>query len=164
MEDALIFLGIFTITLLIYYAWLVVALAWIHYPEGIIKTAIRRRREMKKSYMIVITAKGDVAMIEQKGEPELETLHKLVGGYIEVVGTGLADDIKMIIDEEGKFKDYPVNRLASDMATLFPGDYIAGDAVLLRRSGENLLPIDEARARRIGIILGITKTAKGGKS
>ena len=32
MEDALIFLGIFTITLLIYYAWLVVALAWIHYP------------------------------------------------------------------------------------------------------------------------------------
>ncbi len=68
----------------------------------------------------------------------LEELHALVGGWIEVVY--LPDGRLMVIDEEGKLKGYSRNEKATRLAAsrLFPGDYIAGTAVLvsLQEMGE----------------------------
>ena len=61
----------------------------------------------------------------------LEELQAIVGGYIELVK--LTDDVVMIVDEEGKFKDYPMNYAATALwAKCHPGysDWIAGDVVV----------------------------------
>ena len=66
-------------------------------------------------------------------EPTLQEMQKFVGGYIEVVY--LNKESMMIIDEEGKLKDKPVNKEATDLAhkheAIFNTDYIAGDAMVL---------------------------------
>jgi hypothetical protein len=64
---------------------------------------------------------------------DLKRLQTLVGGFIEVVhpvpfGGPIFDDVVMIVDDEGKLKDKPVNVLAS---ALYNGyDPIVGDVVL----------------------------------
>lgn len=78
----------------------------------------------------------------------LEELQALVGGFIEMVTLGISyPDRKkerkaLIIDEEGKLKNKPVNDLASVVwhsyatrAGLMP-DHIVGDAVLVLVTGE----------------------------
>lgn len=58
----------------------------------------------------------------------LEELQKLVGGYIEI--KKLHSGQFLVIDEEGKIKDKPVNLNASKLFNALPYDYIVGDAVL----------------------------------
>ena len=36
----------------------------------------------------------------------------------------------MVIDEEGKLKDFPRNEAATQLVTLFAGDYISEDALV----------------------------------
>ena len=66
-------------------------------------------------------------------EPTLTEMQKFVGGYIEVVYLG--KESMMIIDEEGKIKEKPINQEATDIAheheAIFNTDYIAGDAMIL---------------------------------
>ena len=66
-------------------------------------------------------------------EPTLTEMQKFVGGYIEVVY--LNKESMMIIDEEGKIKDKPLNKEATDIAhehkAIYNTDYIAGDAMIL---------------------------------
>jgi len=65
--------------------------------------------------------------------PSLKKLQDMVGGYIQVV------EIKgkqIIIDEEGKLKDKPLNEEATDLWGV-DYDIIVGDAVVL--SGKALL-------------------------
>ena len=66
-------------------------------------------------------------------EPTLKEMQEFVGGYIEVVY--LNKESMMIIDEEGKIKEKPVNKEATDIAhenqAIFNTDYIAGDAMIL---------------------------------
>ena len=66
-------------------------------------------------------------------EPTLKDMQEFVSGYIEVVY--LNKESMMIIDEEGKIKDKPINKEATDIAhkhqAIFNTDYIAGDAMIL---------------------------------
>jgi len=65
--------------------------------------------------------------------PSLKELQDMAGGYIQVV------EIKgkqIIIDEEGKLKDKPLNEEATDLWGV-DYDIIVGDAVVL--SGKALL-------------------------
>jgi len=66
------------------------------------------------------------------GEFTLEELQGLVGGLIQIIN--LPDGRLMVMDEEGKLKGKPRNRTATKLAmeVLFEGDYIAGDAVIIR--------------------------------
>ena len=68
----------------------------------------------------------------------LEELQAMVGGWLEVVY--LPDGNLLVIDEEGKLKNYPRNEQATRLAAsrLFRGDYIAGNAVIvtLQERGE----------------------------
>ena len=66
-------------------------------------------------------------------EPTLQEMQKFVGGYIEVVYLG--KESMMIIDEEGKLKEKPINQEATDIAhehkAIYNTDYIAGDVMIL---------------------------------
>lgn len=61
----------------------------------------------------------------------LDELRALIGGYLEVVR--LSPGHMMLLDEEGKLKHLPYNLVATVLAapSLFPGDYIAGTAVVM---------------------------------
>ena len=61
-------------------------------------------------------------------DPSLSDAQKFVGGWVEVVQV---NDGILIIDEEGKLKDKPVNEVASKMYADKYGDedIIVGDAI-----------------------------------
>ncbi len=61
----------------------------------------------------------------------LQELQKLVGGYIEMVRT--VDGKQMIINEEGKLNDLPVNDKATVLYVHCLADVIVGDAVILEK-------------------------------
>lgn len=67
------------------------------------------------------------------GEIELKFCQSLVGGYVELVY--FSDGSAMMVNEEGKIHDLPLNRFATVIASLkgglFEGDYICGDAVFI---------------------------------
>ena len=68
-----------------------------------------------------------------KEKPTLKKMQEIVGGFIEVVY--LNDDEVMIIDEDGKGKNKPVNAKATIQATrnkaIFNNDWIAGDVIIM---------------------------------
>ena len=82
-----------------------------------------------------------VVFVPANGKPEKrhinadDTLHefqRLVGGYIEIVRPYmLPNDWVMVIDEEGKLKGKPVNRVCTALYAS-SWDNIVGDAFLLR--------------------------------
>jgi hypothetical protein len=64
-------------------------------------------------------------------------------GFVETVK--LNDDNLLLIDEDGKNKNYPINVKATELAhhseSIFPSDYIVGD-VLLFENGNFLDDLD----------------------
>ena len=64
----------------------------------------------------------------KEDSPSLSEAQKFVGGWVEVVQV---NDGVLIIDEEGKLKDKPVNEVASKMYADKYGDedIIVGDAI-----------------------------------
>lgn len=61
---------------------------------------------------------------------QLGELQKIVGGYIEIVS--LLDNEIMVINEEGKLSDLPINENATEIYNEVDGfyDYIAGDVLV----------------------------------
>ena len=66
----------------------------------------------------------------KEDSPSLSEAQKFVGGWVEVVQV---NDGVLIIDEEGKLKDKPVNEVASKMYADKYGDedIIVGDAIFI---------------------------------
>tara|TARA_R100000900_G_scaffold51941_1_gene41535 strand:- start:13 stop:270 length:258 start_codon:yes stop_codon:yes gene_type:complete len=66
----------------------------------------------------------------KEDSPSLSDAQKFVGGWVEVVAV---NDGILIIDEEGKLKDKPVNEIASKMYADKYGDadIIVGDAIYI---------------------------------
>lgn len=66
----------------------------------------------------------------------LKELQYYVGGYIELVH--LNDNQFLIINEEGKLHNLPINKKATDLARdahcIFACDYIVGDAVIIEQN------------------------------
>ena len=81
----------------------------------------------------VLHIDGTQTMVTPTSPPafSLEELQAMVGGWLEVVY--LPDGNLLVIDEEGKLKNYPRNEQATRLAAsrLFRGDYIAGTAVIV---------------------------------
>jgi hypothetical protein len=70
----------------------------------------------------------------QDGETfHVEELKDVIGGYLEVVS--LFDGRLMLLDEDGKRKQAPLNEVATDMASevLQPFDYVVGTVVIVSR-------------------------------
>lgn len=66
----------------------------------------------------------------------LKELQYYVGGYIELVR--LNDNQFLIINEEGKLHNLPINKKATDLARaahcIFASDYIVGDAIIIEQN------------------------------
>ncbi len=82
---------------------------------------------------------SNIAEFKDFGEPLLDNLQKEVGGYIEVVHPKyLPKGLCIVVDDEGLFKESPINRAASAIyGTLEHGHPIVGDAVILREDFVN---------------------------
>lgn len=104
-------------------------------------------------YMIVIPAKNRSFMLKcDEGDgAKLETLQKLVSGYVETVPSALdatwareeADRLVLLVDEDGHLKCKAANQKATRLA---PADVtengkqpIVGAAVLMFQRGDKLL-------------------------
>jgi hypothetical protein len=74
----------------------------------------------------VIRTDGTREELEDR-PPTLEEMQEVVGGYIEVVASAQDPDEILIVNEEGRLKDLPVNELASLVAQRV----IVGDVVVL---------------------------------
>ena len=69
--------------------------------------------------------------VEELPDAKYETIRAGVGGgWVQAIP--LYDGNYMYIDEEGKMKSLPLNFIATSIArpTLFPDDFICGDAVI----------------------------------
>lgn len=79
---------------------------------------------------------GEIIDIEPKNKKDftLEELNDIVGGYIELVI--LPDGQYMVVNEEGKIKNLPVNDNATEIyrSKIGPWDYIVGDCLICKIS------------------------------
>lgn len=91
------------------------------------RTGQERKREVMAT---IIRVNGDRQVVT---DISLDSLQEIVGGYIEVLRLRAPDGWGIIINEEGKLQDLPVNEVATEFAShlLLPNDCIVGDAVLL---------------------------------
>ena len=94
------------------------------------------------------------AIIKPPGQPaftreienSLKALQDLVGGYIEPVR--LSGGICMIVNEEGKLQNLPVNQTATDLSAAY-NDVIVGNAILLGTTDEDFIGLTERAAQNI---------------
>lgn len=79
---------------------------------------------------LLIPVDGEPREVEQTG---LDDLQKLVGGDIQMLDHPERSDLRVVIDEEGKLKERPLNESATRLMRpiLRRDDYIVGDAVLI---------------------------------
>ena len=93
--------------------------------------------------MLVVHVPARSGKPKQVNIPDDNTLHglqDLVGGFIEIVRPRLLPrDWVMIVDDEGKLKDYEINALGTILYHS-PWDTINGDIVLVR---EDMVPDEE---------------------
>lgn len=113
---------------------------------------------------IVVTTDLNVR-IEEFGDPLYKTVGMAVGGYIEHVKPArLRHPYCMIVNEEGRLLDLPLNPIGSFFyGTDQHGEPIAGNIVVMKdgyRDGErDIVGLNDVEAEEIkNIILGLMKT------
>ena len=91
--------------------------------------------------VVLVPAKGKPKKVDIPDSDTLHGMQKLVGGgFIEIVRPKLLPrDWVMVVDDEGKLKDYPVNLLGTILYNS-PWDTINGDLFLCR---EDMVPDEE---------------------
>ena len=90
------------------------------------------------------------------GHLPLKDLQDMVGGNIETVPTVLVDgwsrekgvQIMMLVNEEGKLQELPVNQLATNLSVLWD-DVVVGNAVILGARGDELIGLTREAAENI---------------
>lgn len=69
--------------------------------------------------------------------------------WFEVVSVKVGQlDCILILDEEGKYNNQSVNPLATHLYNN-PYDYIVGDVIIAKRSGEDIIAFNEDEAKEI---------------
>lgn len=113
---------------------------------------------------IVVTTDLNVR-IEEFGDPLYKTVGTAVGGYIEHVKPArLRHPYCMIVNEEGRLLDLPLNPIGSFFyGTDQHGEPIVGNIVIMKdgyRDGErDIVGLNDVEAEEIkNIILGLMKT------
>ena len=106
-----------------------------------------------KEYVIQITPDFDLNIRELDPGNILGDLQSLCGGYIQTVLARFQEqNMVLVLDEEGKLKDKPVNVIATWLSD-FQMDKIVGPAVLCReglRDGEpDLVGFDGEEAAKL---------------
>ena len=78
----------------------------------------------------------------------LDYLQSEVDGYIETVRIKDTPNrhLLMVIDEEGKLKNKPINDLAGKIAYIRFDDYIVGDVVIVKEQDEDFVSLTDDEA------------------
>lgn len=105
----------------------------------------------KSKYALVANPGAPFKAIPCADEPSLEWLQEKVGGYIETVPVldSIGSNLVMVVDEDGKYKDYTPNLLATAAAPLHIFDFIVGTAVILQADGDELRGFDYNETKAI---------------
>ncbi|MGN0657483.1 MAG: DUF3846 domain-containing protein [Ruminiclostridium sp.] len=96
---------------------------------------------MEKEIRVVIIEPGEPSY--QKTIPNtLEAFQEIVGGYIEVVT--FPDKCCMIVNEEGKYKGLPYNKLATHIYKLKHNinDFVVGTAIIADTREDEFISLD----------------------
>ena len=84
----------------------------------------------------------------------LDKLHQLVNGYIEVIYASRFAPLVMILNEEGRLLNLPVNKAATAWQNDVYGNEInepiVGDVVIMRADGDNLIGLNPKLAKQLG--------------
>jgi len=83
---------------------------------------------------ILIKSNGEEINVLPKNKRDftLEELQKLVSGLIEIVRT--KDNKTMVINEEGKINDLPINYKATEIYPYNEFDFIVGDVLICQEN------------------------------
>lgn len=85
--------------------------------------------------IVYLKASGEKTEVVADMCPPFEDLQAFVGGYIQMIYTECdGQQAMLLMDEEGKIKEKPVNMAATwfgRVGGIAPFDYVVGDAVLL---------------------------------
>ena len=97
--------------------------------------------------IIKIKPNGMVEQIDCE-DITLDYLQSEVDGYIETVRIKDMPNrhLLMVIDEEGKLKNKPINDLAGKIAYIRFDDYIVGDVVIVKEQDEDFVPLTDDEA------------------
>lgn len=80
----------------------------------------------------------------------LDKLHDLVGGYIEIVRASRIAPLVMIINEEGRRLNLPLNKNATAWQSAIHGcQQIVGDVVVMCQIGEDLVGLNPKLAKQL---------------
>ena len=80
----------------------------------------------------------------------LDKLHELVGGYIEIVRASRIAPLVMIINEEGRLLNLPLNKNATAWQSAIHGcQQIVGDVVVMCQIGEDLVGLNPKLAKQL---------------
>lgn len=87
---------------------------------------------MSKMNVVVVEPKKPAYVKEIDGS--LESMNKIVGGYIEIVY--IKDNIILVCNEEGKLKGLPFNRIVND-------DRFVGNFFVCKSKGEDMVGLSK---------------------
>ena len=80
----------------------------------------------------------------------LDKLHELVGGYVEVVRASRIAPLVMIVNEEGRLLNLPLNKNATAWQSAIHGcQQIVGDVVVMCQQGEDLVGLNPKLAKQL---------------
>jgi len=98
----------------------------------------------------VIKIDGNKVTREEFNNASLERLQQLIGGYIETVPCIFRDYI-LVIDEEGKLKGLPKNRIANELSALSVQwfDVLVGPALIAKTEGDRIVGLSEAETDKL---------------
>lgn len=82
---------------------------------------------------ILVTTEGVIEVKDFK-EPHFQSIYDQLGGFEIVNPIGLAEPYRMVVDDDGLYKQKPVNKLGSLLyGTNIHGNPIVGDIVILKQ-------------------------------
>lgn len=92
----------------------------------------------------------------EDADVSLEGLQAIVGGYIEAVGLKCPHPATAYINEEGKIEGLDANPVATRVAHLMAGDFIAGPMIILGAPDDegNDTPVPDRVLLWLGLPLG----------
>ncbi|MFH8253086.1 DUF3846 domain-containing protein [Microbacterium sp. B2969] len=98
--------------------------------------------------VIKLSTDGTVEQLTIDDEHKLTALQQLVGGYVQAIS--LTENVDLVMHEEEKFiRGHKANPVAGRLLhhfdiALTPGDYIAGDAVLVGVDGPDWISVPDS--------------------
>ena len=103
--------------------------------------------------VIKLSTNSTVEQVTIDDEDKLTALQQLVGGYVQSIS--LTEQLELVTHEEAKFvREHKANPVAGQLlrhfdVALLPGDYTAGDAVLVGVNGPDWISVPGSTAETL---------------